>query len=293
MIRQGILRQIALITNKFLQSTQIQCAADILWYTTQDLLKKEALAENSVRVLFWISKALLLRLAKTGEVLEQLLSLLSDSRHGLAIGRGFGILLAPDELLSKQNGAIIRLLANQRIFNYCIPRFAESIRQAEDAAKRNYLIALSGILKYTGTDILMADVDTLLPLLLQSLDLEASEVKSATIESLIVISQQSAQAIEEHIPSVINRLLNSTVRDDINDLVRFSNRSPHNHSKMMGLLINSMKTESPLQRGPLFATIPHQGQRKRITPVSHQSHQRSHDRAGRSKKTCTEGGSRV
>lgn len=221
MIRQGILRQIALITNKFLPPTQIQCAADILWDTTRDLGKKEALAENSVRVLFWISKALVLRLAKTEEVLEQLLSLLSDSRFGLAIGRGFGILLAPDELLSKQNGAIIRLLANQKIFNYCIPRLAKSIREAEDVAKRNYLIALSGILKYIGTDILMTDVDTLLPLLLQSLDLEASEVKSATIGTLIVISQQSVQAIEGHISSVVNRLLNSTIRDDINDPVRF------------------------------------------------------------------------
>lgn len=222
MTRQGILRQIALITNKFLLPTQTQYATDILWDVSKDLLKAEALAENSVRVLFWISKALVLRLAKTEEVLEQLLSLLSDNRLGLAIGRGFSILLAPDELLSKQNGAIIRLLANQKVFNYCIPRFAKSIRQAEGSAKRNYLIALSGILKYISTDILMTDVDTLLPLLLQSLDLEASEVKSATIESLIVISQQSVQAIEGHISSVVNRLLDSTVHSDINDLVRFN-----------------------------------------------------------------------
>lgn len=220
LIRQGILRQIALIANKFLRPSEIHYAMDILGDIAKSLLNAETLVENSVRVLFWISKALILRLAKTEEVLEQLLSLLLDNRLGLAIGRGFGILLAPDELLSKANGATIRLLANQKVFNYCIPRFAKSIRQAEGSAKRNYLIALSGILKYMGTDILMSDVDTLLPLLLQSLDLEASEVKSATIETLIVIGQQSVQAIEGHISSVVNRLLDSTIFNDINDLVR-------------------------------------------------------------------------
>ena len=220
MIRQGLLRQIALIVNKFLRPTEIQYATDILGNITESLLNAEALEENSVRILFWISKALILRLAKTEEVLEQVLSLLSDNRLGLAIGRGFGVLLAPDELLSKANGATIRLLANQKLFNYCIPRFAKSIRQAEGSAKRNHLIALSGILKYMSTDILMSDVDTLLPLLLQSLDLEASEVKSATIETLIVIGQQSTQAIEGHISSVVNRLLDSIVHNDINDVVR-------------------------------------------------------------------------
>lgn len=220
MVRQGILRQIALIVNKFLRPSETQYAMEILGKITESLLKAEALEENYVRVLFWISKALALRLAKTEEVLEQLLSLLSNNRLGLATGRGFGILLAPDELLSKANGATIRLLANQKVFNYCIPRFAQSIRQAEGSARRNYLIALSGILKYMGTDILMSDVDTLLPLLLQSLDLDTSEVKSATIETLIVIGQQSTEAIEGHISSVVNRLLDSIVHNDINDLVR-------------------------------------------------------------------------
>lgn len=241
-IRQGILRQIALITNKFLRPTEIQYAMDILGDISKGLLKAEALAENSVRVLFWISKALILRLGKTEEVLEQLLSLLSNERLGLAIGRGFGILLAPDELLSKANGAIIRLLANQKVFNYCLPRFAKSIRQAEDSLKRNYLIALSGILKYMGTDILMTDADTLLPLLLQSLDLEASEVKSATIETLIVIGQQSMQAIEGHISSLVNRLLDSTLFNDFNDLVSLNSKSPSTRHVHPGRKTNRLLT---------------------------------------------------
>ncbi len=223
-VRQSILRQIALITNKFLLPTQIQYAMDILRDATNSLVENKAVPENTVRVLFWIAKALVLRLAETEEVLEKLMSLLSDARIGLAIGKGFGILLAPDELLSKQNGAIIRLLANQRVFTYCIPKLAKFIRQADDLVKRNYLIALSGILRYTGADILMTDVDTLLPLLLQGLNLEASEVKSATIRTLIIISQQSVRAIEGHISSVVNRLLESAMRTKTNDPVSINCR---------------------------------------------------------------------
>ncbi len=230
-IRQSILRQIALITNKFLPPTQIHYTMDILRDTTNSLVENKDVAENTVRVLFWIAKALVLRLAETEEVLERLMSLLSDVRIGLSIGRGFGILLAPDELLSKQNGAIIRLLANQRVFTYCIPKLAKFIRQADDLVKRNYLIALSGILKYTGNDILMTDVDTLLPLLLQSLNLEASEVKSATIRTLIIISQQSVRAIEGHVSSVVNRLLESAICTKTNDQVSI-NPSFRNHLEM-------------------------------------------------------------
>lgn len=225
--RQGILRQIALIANKFLPPTQIQCVMDILRGTTKRLQNQEASTENAVRVLFWISKALVLRLAKTEEVLGQLLSLLSDEKLGLAIARGFRILLAPDELLSKQNGATIRLLANQKVFNYCVPRFATSIRQVEGPAKRNYLIALSGILQYMSTAILITDVDTLLPLLLQSLDLESSEVRFAAMEAVITISQESVLAIEGHVSSVVNRLLGSTVPDEINNPVRHPQSIPN------------------------------------------------------------------
>lgn len=280
-IRQGVLRQIAFITNKFLSPTQIQRATNTIWDTTTGLLKTEALVENSVRVLFWISKALVSRLAQTEEVLEHLISLLPDRRLGLATGQGFSILLAPDEVFSKQNGATIRLLANQKVFDYCIPRFAKSIRQANDSAKRNYLIALSGILKYVGTAILMTDVDTLLPLLLQSLDLKAPDVKSATIETLIVISQESAQAIEGHVSSVVTRLLEATIPNETNEPVSLSSLSqPHHVKYKRDSLLKTKKTESPPQRPPLPAPLPQPNQRKRSAPAPGESHQRAHDRIG-------------
>ncbi len=206
-IRNCILRQIGLITNKFLSLEQIPWATDTLWDQSRGLLQAETLTENSVRVIFWISKGLVLRLAKTEQVLERLLALLSNPDHGLISGRGFGLLLAPDETMSKENGATIRLLAKQKVFSFCIPKIANDFRHAETSTKPNYLIALSGILKYVPTEILMAEIETLLPLLLQSMDLKDQEVKAATIDSIIVISQESPSAVEGHISSLINRVL--------------------------------------------------------------------------------------
>lgn len=218
-IRNAILRQIGLLINKFLTTEQTLYATELLW--DKDTLLLEALllngprgliestggTENSIRTTFWISKSLVLRLAQTEKVLDRLLALLSIPNQGLHCARGFGLLLAPDEVLSKENGAQIRLLAKQRVFNFCVPKIAKDFRAADTSLKPNYLIALSGILKYMPTDILMTEIETLLPLLLQSLDLNDQEVKAATIESIIVISQESPSAVEGHISSLINRLL--------------------------------------------------------------------------------------
>lgn len=162
---------------------------------------------NAVRVVFWVAKGLILRLVHTDQILECLLNLLSVRGLGFECARGFGLLLAPDEVLSKENGAKIRLLVKQRVFNICVPVFAQEFRTAKPATKANYLIALSGILKHVPSEVVMSEIDAILPLLLQSLDLEDSDVRAATIQTLIVVSQENPQAVEEHIGSLVSRLL--------------------------------------------------------------------------------------
>ena len=208
-IRQATLRQIALIINKFMLSKDLHYATEILYRIIAGLVETTSLSENAVRVIFWISKALVLRLHSTDEVLNHLLSLLSHNTYGLACARGFSLLLAPDEILTKENGATIRLLAKQKIFTASIPAIARTIQAADinKASKPNYLVALTGILKYMPTEITMQEIETLLPLLLQSLDIDDSDVKAATIQTLTIISQESPEAVESHIGSLVARLL--------------------------------------------------------------------------------------
>ncbi|KAL8712431.1 MAG: hypothetical protein Q9220_003279 [cf. Caloplaca sp. 1 TL-2023] len=208
-IRHSILRQIALLVNRCSsvegQSYALKVMKDPFSASQIDSRR----SFDAVPVVFWIAKALTLRLSKTQEVLDHVLGSLSDEIYGSASARGFGVLLAPDEILSKEYGASVRLLTRQKVFSFCVPRLAGDFKTAASAAKPNYLVALSGILKHVPTEVMMTEIPTLLPLLLQSLDLPDQEVKAATIESLIVVSQESPEAVESHMSSLSTRLLQS------------------------------------------------------------------------------------
>ncbi len=212
----AILRQIALITNKFLPTQDTRMASDILWRPGTGLLHAGNLSQPSIRVIFWIARALILRLDSTDRVLDQLLKLLKDSSFGSAAARGFGLLLAPDEVLTKENGATIRLLVKQKVFNICATRIATIFRSADTTVKPNYLIALSGLLRYIPSEVIMPEIEILLPLLLQSLDLQEAEVKVATVESLTVIAHENPKAVEGHISSLISRLLKAATEPQAN-----------------------------------------------------------------------------
>jgi DNA repair/transcription protein MET18/MMS19 len=57
----------------------------------------------------------------------------------------------------------------------------------------------------------MSEFATLLPLLLQSLDLQQETVKTATLETVAVIIARNPSALEEsgHVPALVRRLLNA------------------------------------------------------------------------------------
>lgn len=206
-VRQAILRQIGLLTNKFLLPKETDAVLEVLKNIVFGLSETTNAPENAVRVVFWVAKGLVLRLAHTDEIMKRLLKLLYVQKYGIASARGFGLLLAPDEVLSKENGSVIRLLARQKVFNICVPNIAKEFRTAKLPTKSNYLIALSGILKHMPTEVVMSEIDVVLPLLLQSLDLADFDVKVATIQTLTVMSQENPKAVEGHVGSLISRLL--------------------------------------------------------------------------------------
>ena len=202
-VRQSVLWQIALIINKSLTAQQLISGVKLF----TDLLDESRVSDKTLPIVFWIAKALILRAASTEQVLTRLLSLLSDSVYGTMAAHGFGLLLAPDEVLNKENFALIRLLTKQKVFGTSIPHISQAFRTADATTKSNYLVALSGILRHIPTDILMTEIETLLPLLLQSIDLDDQDVKAATIQTLMVISEESPGAVDSHVSSLISRLL--------------------------------------------------------------------------------------
>ena len=206
-IRISLLRQIALLVNKFMSVDKPSHVTEAVWSTFSGLIEFSQLTHDSIRVGFWIAKGLILRMANTENVLSHLMGLLEHIRFGATAARGFVLILAHDEIISKYNGANIRLLAKQKAFNFCIPVISNAVRTSGSTSKINYLVALSGILQHMSIAVLLPEIEILLPLLIQSLDLEDQDVKTASIETLTIICKENPSTMEEHISSLVSRLL--------------------------------------------------------------------------------------
>ena len=214
--RTALLVQICLLANKWLTPSHGQMihglSEKLVQNIGQDLSdpQHKEVTNNSLRILLWLTKGTILRLDPlTTELLDLILGLLSHSKYGLPTARGFSALLAPHELLTSSNFVTTRLLHKQRVFCHCIPQLASDFRKADLGTKPNYLIALAGILRYVPTEAIIPQLETLLPLLLQSLDLPDPDVKDATIDTLIIMIRESPKAAEGYISSLIARLLAS------------------------------------------------------------------------------------
>ncbi|KAJ5698615.1 hypothetical protein N7462_000620 [Penicillium macrosclerotiorum] len=223
------LRQLALLVNKFLSKQDLNIAEKLF---DTIISEKQTLNAPTIRTIFWLSKALVLRLAPTTtHILSSLLSLLSypDRQTSASAARGFAILLSDDEVLSVTNGAFIRMLSKQRVFTTVIPLISSRIREVniagnDDAAQKAesdhikpaHLTALAGILSTISTDLVMPELPTLLPLLLQSLDLQTPDsvaVRAATLDTLGVIIRDNGVAVIDkcgHVHSLVTRLLKTT-----------------------------------------------------------------------------------
>lgn len=208
--RLATLQHISLILNKFTSLSTIKSLLDPVLHSPMKLLEIGNLNISSIRIVFAMFKALVLRNAPNiSEIYPQLLDGLSDPENGRSIAHGFLTLLQPDEVLTKENGCIISPLHKQKIFSVLVQPLSDGFRQADKAAKANYLVALSGVLRWIPYNLLEAQLHSLNPLLLQTLDMEGEdEVKLGTIDTLISILESNSKAIEEHCSSLISRLLN-------------------------------------------------------------------------------------
>ena len=284
----AFLRHLSLLVNKFLSKEDLHLAAEKFDSLLPPGTEDQKLNPAVIKTVFWLSKALVLRLAPTTtDILKTLLSLLlsSDEVTSTTAARGFAVLLSDDEILSPTNGANIRLLSKQRIFTTVIPLISDRIRQVNVAGNNNnntttpshikpaHLTALSGILSTIPPPLVMPELPTLLPLLLQSLDLQTADsqpVRAATLETLaVIIRDNGVPVIDEcgHVQSLVTRLLNTAAYTSPSSST--SNRGAVNSSRLrvealkcLFLLAHTPQTDAPAiaRAGKLSPLLPVKGQ---------------------------------
>ncbi|ANB15396.1 Met18p [Sugiyamaella lignohabitans] len=201
--RTGYLRFIALITNKYIEAdNQLKKVHDSL------LSEVETRADvNSLEILTWLAKGLLLRNSSLGyQIADSLVNLLSqDSLTGRFAARLVAVLVAHDRILTKENKLVIRQLYKQKLFALILPKLVDGFKAGHQRV--NFMVALSGLLQYTPSTIITPQLSKFLPLLLESFDIQDTKVQEAAINTIIVTLHEAADTFAHHISTMIPKLL--------------------------------------------------------------------------------------
>lgn len=197
----------------------------------------KAVRLNSLEVLFWVTKAYLLRADALGfKLVEYILELLKSPTVGMPASRLTEVLVSDDGLLNKDNGAVVRLLYKQRLFVTAIEPLVSGFEVSAKAAagdgtssadelfqvKVNHLVALSSILRHMPSNVLSSHIPKFFKLLLQSLTIPDARVREASINTITATlttgsaagtpAEPSAVAgtISEHLSTLVPLLLDAT-----------------------------------------------------------------------------------
>jgi len=209
-VRNATIAQIALVVNKFTPAAATTDLISSLLQGPTSILSPSNLTATNLRIAFAILKALLLRIdPNLSIILPTYLSLLSDPTHGPLAAHLFSTLLAPDDLLTKENHCTIYALHKQRFFSLVVPSLATSSRADDPQTTTNTLTALSGTLQHTPYALLRPSLPLLTAPLLRSLASGSSSnaVKAATVSTFSRVVLQDPAAVEEHMGSLVERLL--------------------------------------------------------------------------------------
>lgn len=203
--RVGAMQQISLLINKFMPKVDLKPKLKPII----DGILAGGQTVDTIRSAFCMLKALLLRNAPlANEIFPPLINLLADPDVGLPTAHGFSALLSPDPILTKENHCVISPLHKHKTFAISAQEVVSGFKSAGPQVKKNYLVALCGTMRWLPYAVLEPEVSSLMPLLLQTLDIKGEdEIKAGTIEEFTDILTQNGKALEEHIGSLITRLL--------------------------------------------------------------------------------------
>lgn len=213
--RLALLRLITLVVNKwFSKNDETKYLETIVDGLRQNLTNSNdiELCIGSLEQLSWILKAYVLKSNRQAfESIEQILGLLRDPDMGAYASKSCGIMISDDEIVDKSNFVVSRLLSKQSYFSFVIQKLVDGFNSSVDTVpKKNYLVALSTILQYMPGKIVLPQLSTFLPLLLQSLSLDDAQVKLASIDTISATMSDASSLMSEHLSTVIPRLLMAT-----------------------------------------------------------------------------------
>ncbi|KAG7743966.1 hypothetical protein KL932_001289 [Ogataea haglerorum] len=215
--RLSVLQCISLVVNKWIDDSEYLIAI------LEDF--KQALGDSSIpvkersntlEVLIWIGKALIMKQHACAPPYEEyLLSLFDSEELHVFTPKILEILVADVECYQqfKKPGPLnrpvvfnmnVRLLYKQKLFNTVLPLL---VSKFESSKNQTYLLALSLMLKYVDKSIIVPHVGTLLPLVLRSLTTDSNVIVTSSLSILTIAVNESDELVSRHLSTVIPNLL--------------------------------------------------------------------------------------
>ncbi|OXB67362.1 hypothetical protein ASZ78_010920 [Callipepla squamata] len=167
---------------------------------------------QALTLLLWVTKALVLRYHPlSSHLTDKLLGLLSDMELGPAAADGFSLLMAESpDVLHKGCHADVRIMFRQRFFTDNVPKLVQGFHGAGADVKANYLKGLSHVLNHLPKPVLVTELPTLLPLLLEALSCSDHVVQLSTLSCLQPLLLEAPQIMSRHIDTLVTKFLSLT-----------------------------------------------------------------------------------
>ncbi|KAG9326737.1 hypothetical protein KVV02_008627 [Mortierella alpina] len=219
--RTALSKAVATILNKFNKGNVLQeFISNTLVPGLHGLIHQEQAAvearEAALIVYTWIAKAMVLSTNAIGyDMTGELMSIFSVPRLGRIAADGFSLVIGEQQdVLTKENFAVLRLLYKQRFFNHCIPVLVRGFENSSHEVRHNFLIALSHVLRNIPKQILLTELPPLLPMLVHSLSFPDPELKASTIETFQIITKDAPGLMAEHLSALTPLMISLTNAND-------------------------------------------------------------------------------
>ncbi|KIJ20729.1 hypothetical protein PAXINDRAFT_160240 [Paxillus involutus ATCC 200175] len=141
---------------------------------------------NAIKIWIWITKGLVVRSHQlASSFVDCLFILLDDGVVDWSAARALGALAEDDHVLTKRNGAVLKILHVQKYFDAVLPRTQEGAKKIDGSRRETaYLIALAYLVNAVPKAMYATQMPTLMPLLLRGLDVADPAIRSHIIDSL-------------------------------------------------------------------------------------------------------------
>ncbi|NXJ70037.1 MMS19 protein, partial [Rostratula benghalensis] len=200
------------LVNKHLAGQQLDEILQLAVNRLEPGLAEGPRRTQALTLLLWVTKALVLRYHPlSSRLTDKLLALLSDAELGPAVADGFSLLLAESpDVLHKGCHADLRIMFRQRFFTDNVPKLVQGFHGAGPDVKANYLKGLSHVLNHLPKPVLVTELPTLLPLLLEALSCSDRVVQLSTLSCLQPLLLEAPQIMSLHVDTLVTKFLSLT-----------------------------------------------------------------------------------